>query len=92
MSHAVTESAPRLAFEGVSKDFADCRAVQQVGFDVAGGELVCLLGPSGCGKSTLLRIAAGVERQSSGVVGGGGGGGGGAPPPPPPPPPPGGAL
>ncbi|MET0156443.1 MAG: ABC transporter ATP-binding protein, partial [Methyloceanibacter sp.] len=31
-------------------------------------EVLCLLGPSGCGKSTLLRVAAGIERPSSGRI------------------------
>ncbi len=35
---------------------------------VDAGEFVTLLGPSGCGKSTVLRLAAGLERASSGQV------------------------
>jgi iron(III) transport system ATP-binding protein len=60
--------AARLTFEDVSCLFSDGLALDHVSVDVAPGEVLCLLGPSGCGKTTLLRIAAGVERPSSGRV------------------------
>ncbi len=43
-------------------------ALQDVDIDVRCGEFVSLLGPSGCGKSTLLRIAAELDRCTSGTV------------------------
>lgn len=43
-------------------------ALQEINFDVASGEFVCLLGPSGCGKSTLLNIIAGLDQPDSGEV------------------------
>lgn len=42
--------------------------LDDVSFDVAGGEFVALLGASGCGKSTLLRLVAGLDRPDEGVV------------------------
>jgi iron(III) transport system ATP-binding protein len=43
-------------------------ATERVSFAVDRSDRFVLLGPSGCGKSTLLRVAAGVERPSSGRV------------------------
>ena len=64
---AVTFAA-RLTFDDVSRRYGETLALDRVSLDVAPGEIVCLLGPSGCGKTTLLRLAAGVERPSSGRV------------------------
>ena len=58
--------APMLSFKRVSKSFGDRMVVDSVSFDIAAGEVTCLLGASGSGKSTCLRIAAGVERADSG--------------------------
>jgi len=65
---AAVTFAASLTFEDVSRHYGDTLALDQVSLDVAPSEILCLLGPSGCGKSTLLRIAAGVERPSSGRV------------------------
>ncbi|MGH6826591.1 MAG: ABC transporter ATP-binding protein [Methyloceanibacter sp.] len=60
--------AARLTFEDVSKRYGENLALDHVSLDLPPGEVLCLLGPSGCGKTTLLRIAAGVERPTSGRV------------------------
>ena len=63
-----TASAPRLRVEGLHKAYDDVRAVDDVHFEVAPGELFSLLGPSGCGKTTLLRMLAGLVTPDRGRV------------------------
>jgi iron(III) transport system ATP-binding protein len=67
-SKAAVTFAARLTFEDVSRRYGEALALAHVSLDMAPSEVLCLLGPSGCGKTTLLRIAAGVERPSSGRV------------------------
>ncbi len=56
----------------VSKEYFTNRgvlsAVEDITFDVASGEFVCIVGPSGCGKSTLLRLLAGLLLPDRGQV------------------------
>jgi NitT/TauT family transport system ATP-binding protein len=59
--------ALKLAVRGVGKDFL-IPVLDRVSFDVAAGELLCLLGPNGCGKTTLLRIIGGMETPTRGEV------------------------
>lgn len=65
---AAATIAAALTFEEVTRFFSKKYAVQDFSLGIAPGEIVCLLGPSGCGKTTLLRIAAGIERPTSGRI------------------------
>jgi len=58
----------RLVINSVSKKFNNFVALEDVNFEVADGEFVCLLGPSGCGKTTVLRLAAGLEEPDDGFL------------------------
>jgi FADH2 O2-dependent halogenase len=67
-------SAPAVSVRGVSVRYPGKRpgefvdALEDVSFDVAPGELVCIVGASGCGKSTLLNVIGGFLRPTRGEV------------------------
>lgn len=50
------------------KTYADVVAVDGVSFDVAEGEVFCLLGPKGAGKTTTTESLEGYRRLTSGEV------------------------
>ncbi|MGN0064165.1 MAG: sulfate/molybdate ABC transporter ATP-binding protein [Nocardioides sp.] len=54
--------------KGVTKQFGDFVALDNVDVNIKSGQLTALLGPSGGGKSTLLRVIAGLESADAGTV------------------------
>ncbi len=62
------EPPARLSLQNITRVFDKQTALDDVSLSLQAGQITCLLGPSGCGKSTILRIAAGVDRQTSGSV------------------------
>ena len=60
--------APLLEVSGVSRDFGDVKALDDVSLTIGDNEFFALLGPSGCGKTTLLRSIAGFEYPDRGSI------------------------
>ncbi len=54
--------------EGLTKHFGKVRAVEQLSFTVAPGEVVGFLGPNGAGKTTTIRMLLDLVRPTSGRV------------------------
>ena len=50
-----TPDQPIVSLNDVHKSFGSVEVLKGITFDVAKGEVVCVIGPSGSGKSTLLR-------------------------------------
>ncbi|MFO1270450.1 MAG: branched-chain amino acid ABC transporter ATP-binding protein/permease [Rubrivivax sp.] len=57
-----------LSVRNLVKRFGGLVAVNDVGFDVAAGEIVGLIGPNGAGKSTLFNLVTGTAPMTSGTV------------------------
>ncbi len=63
-----TPAQGHIRIERVTKKFGDTVAVDDVTFEIPGGEFFSMLGPSGCGKTTTLRMIAGFEDPTAGRI------------------------
>ena len=52
---------------GLTKDYGDKRAVDELTFDVRPGIVTGFLGPNGAGKSTTMRLILGLDRPTRGT-------------------------
>jgi ABC-2 type transport system ATP-binding protein len=60
------EAVPALEAVGLTKEYGSVRAIENLSFRVARGEIVGFLGPNGAGKSTTMRIFSGLMAATSG--------------------------
>ncbi len=61
-----TSGGELLRVEGLSRSFGGLRAVSQVSFSVAEGEILGIIGPNGAGKTTLFNVLNGVLTADEG--------------------------
>ena len=54
-----------LEMRNISKEFPGVKALDNVSFTVAKGEIHCLVGENGAGKSTLMKVLSGVYPHGS---------------------------
>lgn len=50
------------------KKFGDLTVLNDVSFDVAKGEFLCVVGPTGCGKTTFLNTITRLYEPTSGEI------------------------
>ena len=53
-------NTPILEMKNITKEFPGVKALNNVSFQVAEGEIHCLVGENGAGKSTLMKVLSGV--------------------------------
>jgi branched-chain amino acid transport system ATP-binding protein len=57
-----------LSAKGLHKSFGGVRAVRDVSFEIAAGQVFAIIGPNGAGKSTMLNLISGVYQPDAGTV------------------------
>ena len=56
----MADQPPILEMKNITKTFPGVKALSDVSFQVAAGEIHCLVGENGAGKSTLMKVLSGV--------------------------------
>jgi branched-chain amino acid transport system ATP-binding protein len=61
-------STPVLRVKGLTKTFGGLVAVNNVDFELPGGQLHAIIGPNGAGKTTLFNLISGMLVSDSGAI------------------------
>ena len=64
----MSDGAPAVAFDQVSKSFGTKQVLRDVSFDVRDGEALCILGRSGTGKSVTLKLIVSLLKPDQGKI------------------------
>ncbi len=62
------QTTARLRMQGISKRFGATVALQDVGIEVATGQVLALVGENGAGKSTLMKVLSGAIKPDTGQM------------------------
>ncbi|MBI3158142.1 MAG: metal ABC transporter ATP-binding protein [Chloroflexi bacterium] len=62
------EDAPFVRLRGVRANYNGVVALEDIDFELHGGEQVAVVGPNGAGKSTLFKVIAGIHPPSRGTA------------------------
>ena len=58
----------KVRVKNLVKSFGDLLVLDDVSFDVAEGEFMCVVGPTGCGKTTFLNSLTKLYMPTSGEI------------------------
>ncbi len=64
----MSEKKTKVRVKNISKRFGDLLVLDNVSFDIAEGEFLCVVGPTGCGKTTFLNSLTKLYEPTSGEI------------------------
>ncbi|RYL94050.1 ABC transporter ATP-binding protein [Sporolactobacillus sp. Y61] len=67
-SNAALQKKPAVKLEHVTKKFGSKTIIDDLSFEIYGGEVFGFLGPNGAGKTTTIRMIVGLMRMTKGNI------------------------